>query len=210
MCGTKAAIAAMVLCAPLTPMAMAGDGWRLSLGDGRFGIQVIHREPVVIAPPPPRCEPQVVVIRQPRYEPVRIEPVRIERCEPVYTTLSKDLCIDGRDVRATLTLWKERGEVRSKVTLSALGRALPDLTDASFTLEQGRRASTTDMDPVRDRDDHWSRGRGWERGDRHDRQVVFAADNALCADTGRSFEASITIKTCRGNETVRWCDVRVN
>ncbi len=213
--GTKAAIAAMVLCAPLTPMAMAGGGWRLSFGDGHFGVRIVRcDEPIVC--PPPRCEPPVVVVRQPRWEP----PVRVERCEPVYTTLSKDLCIDGREVRATLILWKDRGEVRSKVVLNALGCELPDIKDASFAIEQGRRSSSTDMDPIRecgDRDDHWSRGRGWGRHDdrgrdreRHQKHLEFAADSALCVDSCRPFEALVTIKTCRGSETIRWCDVRVN
>lgn len=236
MCRTKAAIAAMVLCAPLSQMALGGDGWRLSSGDGwRFGIVISsgsrhapRYEPPCPPPPrhaPPRCEtPPVVIVK-----PVRWEPPVVEHCEPVYTTLVQHVRIDGRDVRATLVLWQEKGEVRAKAILSAEGCELPDIKDVSFEIEQGRRSRTVDMDRVRECDDddrlreparrdRWGGSRRdrhdddrWSRRDRDDdRRAEFLSDCALRADTCRPFEAVLHVKTCRGTECIRWCDIRLN
>jgi hypothetical protein len=183
----KAALAAVLLCAPLSSNALAGDGWRIGWGSPRFGIEFFHRDraPVVIREPiivrPVVCAPPV--------------PVRVERCEPTYTTLTQNVRIDGRDVPASLVLWREGNEVRSKVVLGGDACEMPFVRDVSFTIEQSRRSWTTEMDPVRAHD--------------RDHRVEFRADAGLCADAGRGFDAVVRIRTRHGWEAVRWCDVRV-
>lgn len=87
----------------------------------------------------------------PRFE--RREPPRDERRheEPEVTTVSSLLDIDGTAVRATVYLWRERGEVRSRVVLDTKHRdGLPEGAKIELRLVDGKRDACLDMDRVGD------------------------------------------------------------
>ncbi|CAG0977012.1 hypothetical protein PHYC_01558 [Phycisphaerales bacterium] len=121
--GKAAAAAALLLCAH----ASMADGIRVHIGgtwgSGRGGGWVErHRA----RHEPPRRE-------RPRFERPRVEPARHA---PSIEEQRADLCIDGRAVRALVSVWvDECGRVRTRVRLESRD-GLPRLEEVRLELDQ--------------------------------------------------------------------------
>lgn len=120
MFGGKAALAAAVVLTSFAGSAFAGDDLEIQGGGRGFKGRIKFE--------PPRW--QVPVIRPPRIE---VRPPRHVDFDTAVVT--RELCIDGDEFRATVKMWRDEcGKLQARVTLESCHRPLPDIEKISLKI----------------------------------------------------------------------------